>query len=103
VRRLLSGDPALVVGLLYGSGLRLTEALRMRVQDLDFDRGELTVRNGKGGKDRRALLPQSLVVGLKQHLSEVRRLHASDLEAGWGAVSLPYALAKKYANAKRQW
>ncbi|MBM5817360.1 MAG: integron integrase [Cyanobacteria bacterium K_Offshore_surface_m2_239] len=103
VRSLLTGDTALVVGLLYGSGLRLTEALRIRVQDLDFDRDELTVRNGKGGKDRKALLPRSLVAGLKQHLREVRRLHGVDLTAGWGAVSLPHALARKYANANREW
>jgi integrase len=83
VRSLLSGEPALVVGLLYGSGLRLTEALRTRVQDLDFDRGELTVRNGKGGGDRRALLPRSLVAGLKQRC-------------------LPHALARKHANANRE-
>jgi integron integrase len=84
----LSEVPALVVGLLYGSGLRLMEALRLRVKDLDFDRRELTVRDGKGGKDRLTLLPQSL---------------ATDLAAGWGQVSMPYALARKYPKAEREW
>ena len=103
VRRELKGDPALVVGLLYGSGLRLLEALRLRVQDLDFERRELTVRNGKGGKDRRTLLPGSQCEALQQHLQTVRRLHQQDLAAGWGAVMLPHALARKYRHAEREW
>ena len=103
VRQMLEGDPALVVGLLYGSGLRLMEALRLRVQDLDFERRELTVRDGKGGKDRRTLLPQSQSEPLKQHLQHVRRLHQQDLAAGWGAVILPNALARKYPHADREW
>lgn len=103
VRQKLEGDPALVVGLLYGSGLRLMEALRLRVQDLDFERKELTVRDGKGGKDRRALLPASQCEALQGHLEHVRRLHLQDLAAGWGAVALPYALARKYRHADRQW
>jgi len=102
VRRELEGDPALVVGLLYGSGLRLMEALRLRVQDLDFERRELTVRNGKGGKDRRTLLPESRCEALSLHLQKVRRLHQQDLTAGWGAVMLPHALARKYRHADRQ-
>lgn len=103
VRKELEGDPALVVGLLYGSGLRLMEALRLRVQDLDFERKELTVRDGKGGKDRLALLPASQCEALQGHLEHVRRLHQMDLNAGWGAVALPYALARKYRHADRQW
>ena len=103
VRQELEGDPALVVGLLYGSGLRLMEALRLRVQDLDFERKELTVRDGKGGKDRRTLLPASQCEALNRHLQNVRRLHQQDLAAGWGAVMLPHALARKYRNADRQW
>jgi site-specific recombinase XerD len=83
VRRELKGDPALVVGLLYGSGL--------------------TVRNGKGGKDRRTLLPGSQCEALQQHLLTVRRLHQQDLAAGWGAVMLPHALARKYRHAEREW
>jgi integron integrase len=90
VRQRLEGVPALVVGLLYGSGLRLMEALRLRVKDLDFDRRELVVRDGKGGKDRLTMLPQSLMVALRQHLLEVRRLHQGDL-------------AGKYPNADREW
>jgi integron integrase len=103
VRQELEGDPALVVGLLYGSGLRLMEALRLRVQDLDFERKELTVRDGKGGKDRRTLLPASQCEALNRHLQNVRRLHQQDLGAGWGAVMLPHALARKYRHADRQW
>lgn len=99
----LEGDPALVVGLLYGSGLRLMEALRLRVKDLDFERQELTVRNGKGGKDRMTMLPQSLVFQLRRHLQGVHRLHQSDLAAGWSKVVMPYALARKYPNAAQQW
>jgi integron integrase len=103
VRQELEGDPALVVGLLYGSGLRLMEALRLRVQDLDFERKELTVRDGKGGKDRRTLLPASQCETLNRHLQNVRRLHPQDLAAGWGAVMLPHALARRYRHADRQW
>lgn len=89
VRKRLEGEAALVVGLLYGSGLRLMEALRLR--------------EGKGGKDRLTLLPQSLVPGLQDHLLKVRQLHRGDLEAGWGRVVMPYALARKYPNADREW
>ncbi len=103
VREHLEGEPALVVGLLYGSGLRLMEALRLRVKDLDFQRQELTVRHGKGGKDRLTLLPQSLQAGLQAHLLKVRHLHQADLATGWGRVLLPHALARKYPNANREW
>jgi integron integrase len=103
VRQRLEAEPALVVGLLYGSGLRLMEALRLRVKDLDVERRELTVRDGKGGKDRRTLLPESLIPGLQEHLLKVRRLHQEDLSAGWGRVLMPYALARKYPNAEREW
>ena len=103
VRERLEGEPALVVGLLYGSGFRLMEALRLRVKDLDFQRRELAVRDGKGGKDRMTMVPQSLVPGLQEHLEQVRQLHRSDLAAGWGRVLMPYALARKYPNAEREW
>lgn len=103
VRQQLEGEPALVVGLLYGSGLRLMEALRLRVKDLDVERRELTVRDGKGGKDRLTLLPQSLVPALQEHLLQVRSIHRSDLIAGWGRVLMPYALERKYPNASREW
>ena len=88
----LEGTPALVSGLLYGSGLRLMEALRLRVKDLDFERREITVRSGKGDKDRLTLLPERLITPLRSHLKEVRALHAADLTAGWGRVVLPHAL-----------
>ena len=103
VRQQLEGEPALVVGLLYGSGLRLMEALRLRVKDLDVERWELTVRDGKGGKDRLTLLPQSVVPALQDHLLRVRSIHQSDLNAGWGRVLMPYALERKYPNASREW
>jgi len=103
VRQRLEGVPALVVGLLYGSGLRLMEALRLRVKDLDFERRELVVRDGKGGKDRLTLLPQSQMAALRHHLLEVRRLHQRDRAAGWGRVLMPNALARKYPNADREW
>ena len=103
VRERLEGEPALVVGLLYGSGLRLMEALRLRIKDLDFQRHELTVRDGKGGKDRLTLLPQSLVPRLQEHLIRARSLHQGDLAAGWGRVLMPFALARKYPNANREW
>ena len=103
VRERLEGEPALVVGLLYGSGLRLMEALRLRVKDLDLQRREFTVRDGKGGKHRVTLLPQSLVPALQEHLWPVRRLHQSDLAAGWGRVLMPFALARKYPKANREW
>lgn len=99
----LDGLHWLVASLLYGSGMRLLESLRLRVQDLDFARGEITVRNGKGGKDRRTMLPVSLREPLSAQLAESRRVHERDLRAGYGAVWLPNALARKYPNAAREW
>jgi len=103
VLRRLSGVEALVAGLLYGSGLRLMEALRLRVHDLDFSRHELTVHDGKGGKDRRTLLPHRVAEQLRCHLAEVRTIHQRDLADGWGRVQLPHALARKYPNAPVEW
>ncbi len=100
--RQLSGREALMAGLLYGSGLRLMECLRLRVKDVDLQRNEITVREGKGGKDRRTVLPQNLRAALQAQLDAVRVLHARDLDAGFGAVSLPNALARKYPNAERE-
>ncbi len=102
VRR-MQGTERLVVTLLYGSGLRLMEALRLRVKDLDFDQDQLVVRGGKGDKDRVTMLPQSLKGELRRHLSEVRVLHEKDLGRGLGAVDLPMALARKFPNAERDW
>jgi integron integrase len=92
-----------VAGLLYGSGLRLLEALRLRVQDLDFSRKQLTVRDGKGSKDRRTLLPTRVGEKLGLHLEKVRRLHQTDLADGYGRVQLPHALGRKYPNAAVEW
>lgn len=95
--------PRLVASLLYGSGLRLSECLRLRVQELDFSRSELTVRDGKGGKDRVTLLPESLHGPLREQLRHAKAVHAQDLARGAGAVALPEALARKYPTASREW
>jgi integron integrase len=89
--------------LLYGGGLRLMECHRLRVKDLDLDRREIAVRDGKGGKDRVTTLPMLAVGPLQRHLRAVRALHQRDLAAGFGRVMLPDALARKYANADREW
>jgi integrase len=99
----ISGTSKLVCMLLYGSGLRLMEALQLRVKDLDFDRGEVVVREGKGGNDRITMLPRSLDGPLKEHLKEVFDQHQADLREGLGRVPLPNALARKYPNADRDW
>ena len=99
----MSGLPQLVVKLLYGSGLRLMESLRLRVQDLDFGMKQLTVRDGKGGKDRYTMLPEAVIPTLQEHLRKVQAIHGSDLRQGFGAVYLPGALDRKYPNAAREW
>ncbi|MBL8529794.1 MAG: integron integrase [Burkholderiales bacterium] len=99
----LSGVTWLVAGLLYGAGLRVLEALRLRVKDLDFDYRQVLVRDGKGAKDRVTMLPDGLVEPLRNYLPRVRRLHERDLAAGFGEAALPYALARKYPNAGREW
>jgi integron integrase len=103
VLRGLADTPLLMAQLLYGSGLRLMECHRLRVKDLDFASHQLTVRDGKGGKDRVTMLPQILAAPLQAHLAEVRRIHQADLQEGYGAVPLPYALAEKYPAAPREW
>lgn len=97
----LAGLHALQAGLLYGSGLRLMECIRLRVHDIDFSRLEITVRHGKGGKDRRTMLSRSLAPALQAQVEEVRRLHAADLAAGFGEVWLPHALSRKLPRAGR--
>lgn len=99
----LSGTHWLMASLLYGAGLRLMECLRLRVQDVDFGRKEILVRDGKGFKDRVTMLPVALVAPLRAHLERVRELHRQDLAAGFGAVYLPYALERKYPGAARDW
>lgn len=99
----MNGTLWLVASLLYGSGLRLLEGLRLRVKDADFARREVTVRDGKGGKDRRTMLPATLIAPLLAQIDEAGRIHRADLNAGFGAVWLPDALARKYPRAAREW
>jgi integron integrase len=89
--------------LLYGSGLRLMECLRLRVRDINFGMHQITLRNGKGGKDRPAILPRRAEEAFGPHLEKVRELHQQDLAAGYGRVRLPYALARKYPRAASRW
>ena len=99
----LEGVAWLVIALLYGSGLRLMEGLRLRVKDIDFDRLAIYVREGKGGKDRVSMLPADLVDPLTAHLSQVRITFERDRERGMAGVYLPYALERKYPNATVEW
>jgi len=106
VRKVIShlpGTPRLMASLLYGSGLRLMECLRLRVKDLDFAQRQIIVRDGKGQQDRVTMLPESLIAPLQEHLQRVKRLHEEDLDKGYGAVYLPDALERKYPNASRGW
>jgi integron integrase len=99
----LDGVPYLIAGLLYGSGLRLMDALRLRAKDIDFERNEIVVREGKGAKDRVTMLPGSIKRKLQEHLARVEVLHKDDLRSGGGAVYLPYALDRKFTNAGKEW
>lgn len=100
---LVTGTSGLILKLLYGTGIRVMKGVSLRVKDVDFTRGEILIRDGKGAKDRATMLPGSVVVPLREHLVRVRTLHESDLKAGLGAVQLPYALERKYPNAARDW
>lgn len=100
---LMSGVHQLMAKLLYGSGLRLMECVRLRVQDIDFAQHQIIVRDGKGMKDRVTMLPDALVPFLQEHLQRVKLIHESDLTQGDGSVYLPYALERKYPNASREW
>lgn len=99
----LDGTLWLMASLLYGGGLRLMECVRLRVKDVDFEMRQVTVREGKGFKDRVTMLPESLIAPLQAHLARVKTLHDEDLAQGYGAVYLPYALEKKYPNAAKEW
>ena len=101
--RQLEGPVRLVATLLYGSGLRLLECLQLRVKDVDFESDQLTVRGGKGDKDRITMLPQSIKAELRRHLGRVKGLHERDVAAGGGTVELPTAVARKFPNAGREW
>jgi integron integrase len=99
----LSGTNWLVASLLYGTGMRILECLRLRVQDVDMTRREILIRDGKGFKDRLTMLPMTLVAPLQAHLLKVRGLHEADLQQGLGAVYMPYALERKYPHAASAW
>jgi len=99
----MQGTTGLVAQLLYGTGMRLLEALRLRVKDVEFARREVLIREDKGNKDRVTVLPENLMLPLQAQLQKARALHEKDLEAGFGRVHLPHALAVKYANADRSW
>lgn len=106
VRAVLSGlrdDKRLAAALMYGSGMRLSECLGLRVQDLDFNRNEILVRDGKGAKDRATMLPAALRPALEEQLARVKAIYRKDLEAGFGRVVLPEALDRKYPGADREW
>lgn len=99
----LRAEMWLMASLLYGSGLRLMECVRLRVKDIDFARLQIVVREGKGDKDRVTVLSPSLVEPLRRQLERARALHQMDIREGYGRVHLPYSLARKYANAAREW
>ncbi|MCW5959801.1 MAG: integron integrase [Pyrinomonadaceae bacterium] len=98
----LKGTNWIIANLLYGSGLRLMEALRLRVKDLDFGYRQITVRDGKGGNDRFTVLPTKLIEPLQKQLETVKKLHEKDLRLGLGRVEMPFALARKYPNAESE-
>lgn len=99
----LDGRNWLMASLLYGAGLRLMECVRLRVKDVDFEYRQITVRDGKGNRDRVTMLPESSIELLRQHLKKVSVVHQQDLAAGHGRVYLPFALERKYKNAGKQW
>lgn len=99
----MNGTAGLVAALLYGTGMRLLEGLRLRVKDVEFERREILVRDGKGGKDRVTVLPENLILPLQQQMAQARALHQRDVAAGFGAVWLPRALDLKYPSAPRAW
>jgi len=99
----LEGISWIMGQVLYGAGLRLMECVRLRVKDIDFDYKQIVVRHGKGHKDRVTMLPDIIVEPLQRHLQKTKKLHETDLKAGFGAVYLPYALERKYKNSNRSW
>jgi integron integrase len=99
----ITGRKGLMAKLLYGCGLRIVECLRLRVKDIDFDMNQVVVRDGKGEKDRVTMLPESIKPRLKEHLKKVKIIHQQDLKINLGEVELPFALARKYKNAAKEW
>ena len=103
VLALAQGTSGLVLRLLYGTGMRILEALRLRVKDVDFSRCEIVIREGKGLRDRVTMLPETLSHDLARHIERVQLLHQADVRRGYGSVYLPYALERKYSNAAQDW
>jgi len=103
VLSLVEGTPGLILKLLYGTGMRLMEGLRLRVKDVDFGFHQIVVRDGKGKKDRITMLPDALIPELQTQLKRAKKIHDQDLREGFGRVHLPYALARKYRGAAREW
>jgi len=103
VIRVMTGTHQMMGKIMYGSGLRVLECVRLRVKDVDFEMNQIVVRDGKGKVDRVTVLPEKVRPALKEHLEHVKRLHECDLSKGFGRVYLPYALARKYKNANREW
>ncbi|MDO9566419.1 MAG: integron integrase [Candidatus Desulfaltia sp.] len=103
VIKMMEGTPQVTAKLMYGSGLRISEAIRLRVQDIDYNMKTVTVRSGKGGKDRITTFPSSIIPFLQNHLAKVKAIHESDLERGYGEVYMPHALARKYPKAACEW
>lgn len=103
VIKMMEGTTQIAVKLMYGSGLRISETIRLRVQDIDYKMKTITVRSGKGAKDRVTTFPSSIIPFLQNHLAKVKAIHESDLERGYGEVYMPYALARKYPNGAREW
>ena len=99
----MTGTHKLMAMILYGSGLRLMECVRLRVKDVDFEMKQIVVRDGKGAKDRVTVMPETIKSELNEHLKRVKLLHQDDLSKGYGEVYLPYALERKYKNANRRW
>jgi integron integrase len=99
----MTGLHQLMAQVLYGSGMRLMECMRLRVKDLEFSKHPIIVRNTKGNEDRITMLPQRVVAPLQEYLKTIKEFHTADLAAGYGTVEMPYALARKYPNAEREW
>lgn len=100
---LLEGTSELIVKLLYGCGLRISEAVRLRVKDIDYGYKQITVKNGKGMKDRVTPFPETIAPLIQNHLERIKTIHTQDLATGYGTVYLPYALERKYPNAEKEW
>ncbi|MBL8045581.1 MAG: integron integrase [Anaerolineales bacterium] len=99
----LTGIYKTITQIMYGSGLRIMEVLRLRIKDLDFANHQIIVRDGKGGNDRVTMLPEAVIAPLQDHLKQVKLMHERDLKAGFGSVYLPFALERKYPNAHKEW